>query len=175
MMPSNSYLPTTWYDPRVKIHPSSIHGMGMVALQPIREGEIVVRIGGTVMTEEEFQTYILTVSRYNAVQIGETMHLVDVPTSLGGMNHSCDANLWMLDEATVVARRDIMAGEELTQDYALYTTSPTWTLKPCRCRTPVCRHVITGNDWQRPDVQARYRDHFSPFLNERIRRFYKDG
>ena len=29
------------------------------------------RIGGTAMTEEEFQTYISTVPRYNAVQIGE--------------------------------------------------------------------------------------------------------
>jgi hypothetical protein len=174
-MPSNRYLPTTWYDPRVEVRPSSIHGMGMVASQPVHEGEIVVRIGGTVMTEEEFQTYTSTVPRYNAVQIGEKIHLVDIPTALGGMNHSCDANLWMQDEVTLVARRDIVIGEELTQDYALYTTSPTWTIKPCRCGMPVCRQVITGNDWQRRDVQERYRGHFSPFLNERIRRFCEDG
>ncbi len=173
-MPSNTYLSTTWYDPRVEVRPSLIHGMGMFASQPIQEGEIVVRIGGTVMTEEEFRAYISTVSRYNAVQIGEETHLVDVPTALGGMNHSCDANVWMRDEVAVVARRNIAAGEELTQDYALYTTSPTWTIKPCRCGTPVCRQVITGNDWQRPDVQERYRDHFSPFLNERIRRLRQD-
>jgi hypothetical protein len=169
-MPSNTYLPTTCYDPRAEVRPSSIHGMGMFASQPIHEGEMVVRIGGTVMTEEEFRAYLSTVSCYNAVQIGEETHLVDVPTALGGMNHCCDANLWMRDEVTVVARRDIMAGEELTQDYALYTTSSTWTIKPCRCGAPVCRRVIIGNDWQRPDVQQRYRDHFSPFLNERIRR-----
>lgn len=142
----------------------------MFASQPINEGEVVVRIGGTVMTEEEFRAYIATASRYNAVQIGEGMHLIDIPTSPGGMNHSCDANLWMRDEVTVVARRDIAAGEELTQDYALYTTSPTWSMKPCLCGTPVCRKEITGNDWHLPDVQERYRDHFSPFLNERIRR-----
>jgi uncharacterized protein len=71
------------------------------------------------------------------------------------MNHSCDANLWMGDEVTVVARRDIATGEELTQDYALYTTSPTWIMKPCRCGMFNCRQVITGNDWQRPDVQER--------------------
>ncbi|EFH82370.1 SET domain-containing protein [Ktedonobacter racemifer] len=173
-MPSNIYLSTTWYDPRAEVQASSIHGMGMVASQPIHAGEVVVRIGGTVMTEEEFQAYTATVARYNAIQIGEGLHLVDVPTALGGMNHSCDANLWMRDEATVVARRDIAAGEELTQDYALYTTSPSWTLKPCCCGTPVCRQVVTGNDWQRPEVQERYRDHFSPFLNERIRRLRGD-
>ena len=141
----------------------------MYASQPIDKGEVVVRIGGTVMTEEEFQAYCATVSRYNAVQIGEETHLVDVPASQGGMNHSCDANLWIGDEVTVVARRDITTGEELTQDYALYTSSPRWIMQPCRCGTPFCRQVITGNDWQRPDVQERYRDHFSPFLNERIR------
>ncbi len=168
-MPSNTYLPATWYDPRAEVRPSSIHGMGMFARQPIPEGEIVVRMGGTVMTEGEFRAYIATVSRYNAVQIGEETHLVEVPTAVGGMNHSCDANLWMSDEVTVVARRDIAAGEELTQDYALYTASPTWTLKPCRCGIPMCRHRITGNDWRRSDVQERYRDHFSTFLNERIR------
>jgi uncharacterized protein len=172
-MPSNTYLPATWYDPRAEVRPSSIHGMGMFARQPIPEGEIVVRIGGTVMTEGEFRAYIATVSRYNAVQIGEETHLLDVPTAVGGMNHSCDANLWMRDEVTVVARRNIAVGEELTQDYALYTASPTWTLKPCRCGTPVCRQVITGNDWQRSDVQERYRDHFSPFLNERIHHLHE--
>jgi len=173
-MPSNTYLSTTWYDPRVEVRPSSIHEMGMFASQSIPEGAIVVRIGGAVMTEEEFRAYTSTVSRYNAVQIGEETHLVDVPTASGGMNHSCDANLWMRDEAAVVARRDIASGEELTQEYALYTTSPTWTIKPCRCGAPVCRQVITGNDWQRSDVQERYRDHFSPFLNERIRRLRED-
>src|SRR5437660_1689084 len=169
-MPTNNYPPPTWYDPRVEVRPSAIQGMGMFASQPIHEGEIVVKIGGSIMTEEEFRAYISTVARYNAVQIGEGLHLVDVPTSLGGMNHCCDANLWMHDEVTVVARRAITAGEELTQDYALYTISPTWSMQPCRCGMPVCRQVITGNDWQRPDVQERYRDHFSPFLNERIRR-----
>lgn len=173
-MSSNTYLPTTWYDPRAEIRPSSIHGRGMFASQPIQEGEIVVRIGGTVLTEEEFRAYILTVARYNAVQIGEATHLVDVFSAVGGMNHCCDANLWMHDEVTVVARRDIAAGEELTQDYALYTASPTWILKPCRCGTPVCRHEITGNDWQRFDVQECYRDHFSPFLNVRIHHLYED-
>jgi hypothetical protein len=30
-MPSNTYLPTTCYDPRAEVRPSSIHGMGMFA------------------------------------------------------------------------------------------------------------------------------------------------
>lgn len=165
-----TYLPTTWYDPRVEIRSASVQGNGMFASRPIHAGEVVVKIGGRVMTEEALQAYIATVPRYNAVQISEGLHLVDLPTSPGGMNHSCDANLWMSDEVTVVVRRDIAVDEELTQDYALYTTASTWAIKPCRCGTPVCRQVVTGSDWQLPVVQARYRGHFSPFLNERIGR-----
>lgn len=172
-MQSNKYLPTTRYDPRAEIRPSPIHGNGMFASRPIHAGEIVVIIGGTVLTGEEFRVYIQAVSRYNAVQIGEDAHLVDIPTSPPGMNHSCDANLWMYDEVTVIARREIPAGEELTQDYALYTTSPTWTMQPCHCGSRVCRQVVTGADWRRADVQDRYRDHFSPFINERIRRLMR--
>lgn len=168
----NNYLSTTWYDPRIEIHPSPIQGNGMFATQPICEGEVVVVIGGTVMSDAEFRAFIKTVTRFNAIQIAEDVHLIDMPTSPGGMNHSCDANLWMHDEVTVVARRDIAAGEELTQDYALYTANPDWVLTPCQCDSPLCRHVVTGNDWKRPDVQERYRSHFSPFLNERIAHAY---
>ena len=162
------YLSTTWYAPCIEIRPSPIQGNGMFATRPMAENEVVVIIGGLVMSEAEFQAFTKTVTRFNAIQIAENTHLVDTPTSPGGMNHSCDANLWMHNEVTVVACRDIASGEELTQDYALYTTNPDWVLSPCNCGSPLCRHVVTGNDWQRSDVQERYRDHFSPFLNKRI-------
>ncbi len=146
----------------------------MFIAQPIYEGEIVVVIGGIVLTTAQFEEFIATVSRYNAVQIGEDAHLVDLPTAPGGMNHSCDSNLWMRDEVTVVARRTLAVGEELTIDYALQSGLPGDVLgELCHCGSPVCRGLITGNDWQRKDVQDRYAGHFSPFLNERIRLFNK--
>ncbi len=169
-MSSRNYLPTTWYDPRAEIRPSPTQGNGMFATQPIQQGETIVIIGGTTMTTAQFQEFTKTVTRYNAVQIGEETHLVDLHTSPGGMNHSCDSNLWMDDEVTVVARRPIATGEELTIDYALQSGLPVDLLgQPCHCGSPACRGVITGNDWQLKDVQERYQGHFSPFLNERIR------
>ena len=167
-MSQKNYLPTTWYASYIEICPSPIQGNGMFTNRQVAKGEVVVIIGGMVMSEAEFQAFIKTVTRFNAIQIAENMHLVDTPASPGGMNHSCDANLWMRDEVTVVARRDIAKGEELTQDYALYTANPDWILSPCNCGSPVCRQAITGNDWRRRDVQQRYRDHFSPFLQERL-------
>ena len=167
------YLPKTWTDARQEIRPSPIQGNGIFARAAIRQGEIVEIIGGQVMTEAEFETLQRNTPRYNAVQIGEGLHLVELPENTqqraGSLNHSCDSNLWMADEVKLVARWDIAAGQELTVDYALFTAQSQWVMdQPCRCGSPLCRTTITGNDWKLPDVQARYRNHFSPFLNERI-------
>jgi hypothetical protein len=35
------------------------------------------------------------------------------------LNHSCDPNVWMEDEVTLAARRDLGVGEELTAVCAL--------------------------------------------------------
>ena len=85
------------------------------------------------------------------------------------MNHSCDPNVWFDDEVTLVARQDIAVGEELTVDYAMFEGCEgmvsSWT---CCCGSELCRGGFTGKDWRQADLQARYRGHFSPFLNERI-------
>ena len=174
-MSQKSYRSTSWYDARVEIRSSLIQGGGMFAREPFSAGEIVAIVGGTVMIEDEFQAYILSVPRFNAIQIGERLHLVDLiqtPEAVAGsINHSCDSNLWLQDEVTIVARRAIAAGEELTLDYALTTVEPQWRLdQPCQCGTTACRHTVTGNDWQLPEVQQRYQGHFAPFINERIRK-----
>jgi hypothetical protein len=52
-------------------------------------------------------------------------------------------------------------------DYATHTADLAWSMT-CTCGSPHCRRVVTNEDWRRPDVQERYADHFSPFLNRRI-------
>ena len=174
-MSSKIYRTTSWYDARVEIRPSLIQGGGMFARKPIQAGEIVAIVGGTVMTEDEFHAYLATTSHFNATQIGEYLHLVDLiqaPETIdGSINHSCDSNLWLQDEVTIVARRAIVSGEELTLDYALTTVEPDWQLdQPCQCGTPACRHIIRGTDWQLLEVQQCYQGHFASFINERIRK-----
>lgn len=175
-MPITRYRSQTWIDPRQIFRASPTQGIGSFARKIIRQGEVVEIVGGTVMTDAEFRTFVQTTPRFNAIQIAEDRHLVEAPEITqqragGSINHSCDSNLWMADEVTFVARRAIAAGEEITVDYALFTVQPTWSMdQPCRCGTNVCRHTITGNDWQRLDVQQRYYLHFSPFINARIER-----
>lgn len=89
------------------------------------------------------------------------------------MNHSCDPNCWMQDEHTLAARRDIAAGEELTADYVFWKADDSDVARfACRCGSPLCRGRVTGRDWRLPDLQQRYAGHFSPFINERIRKLH---
>lgn len=169
----SAYRARSWTDPRAEARPSPIHGNGLFAREPIHEVEVLAVVGGDVMTDDEFRALARSQARYNAIQIGEDAHLVE-PAEVtvqeeGSLNHSCDANLWMADEVTLVARTDIAAGEELTVDYALFTTGPaSWIDGPCRCGSRRCRTVPRGDDWTLTEVQRRYRGHFSPFINERI-------
>lgn len=173
-MSIKQYRTHTWIDPRQDFRTSPTHGIGAFARSPIRRGEVVEIVGGVVMTDAEFQAFQQRTSHYNAIQIDENLHLVEQPEIVqqrtgGSLNHSCDPNLWMADEVTLVARRDIAADEELTVDYGLFTAQLGWRLEqPCHCGTSACRHTITGDDWQRPELQARYYPHFSPFINARI-------
>ena len=174
------YLPQTWIDPRIEFKKSPISGDGMFARESIKKGEVVCIVGGIVMTDSEFAAFQTTHSLYNSIQIDKNLHLVEDPQvtrySDGSMNHSCDSSAWMDDEVTLVARRDIESGEEVTVDYALFTTQSNWMLDTrCHCGSPYCRRIITGDDWRREDVQERYRNHFSPFINRRIEKLRKDS
>jgi SET domain-containing protein len=173
-----AYLAQTWRDPRIEIRESRIRGSGMIAREPIEKGEVVCIVGGVVMTDSEFAAFQATHSLYSFIQIDEHLHLVEdlegAKFVYASMNHSCDSSAWMQDEVTLKARRDIETGEEVTVDYALFTTQSTWMLdNRCRCGSPYCRRIVTGDDWRREDVQERYRGHFSPFINRRIERLRK--
>lgn len=174
-MSRRAYLPRTWTDPRQELRASPTAGIGAFASAPIGAGEPVEIVGGRLMDEEQFRAFQATAARFNAIQIDEDLHLVEEPEITaargGSLNHSCDANLWLADEVTIVARRPIAAGEELTVDYALFTTDPGWALeRPCACGAPDCRGRVTGEDWRLAAVRTRYAGHFSPFINRRIER-----
>jgi hypothetical protein len=162
---------------------SPIEGNGCFATVPIRAAEVVARWQGRLVPNAELERIVSAGLYHSSVAVGEDLNLlfgvfdphrasepVADGSGVGGFNHSCDPNLWMGDAVTVVGRRDIPAGEELTIDYALFTVAAGWRLSPCNCGSPSCRSVISGNDWQLPELQGSYEGHFSPFINERIQR-----
>jgi hypothetical protein len=164
-----AYLTTSWVDPRVTIARSVIEGTGLFATSSILEDERVVINGGRLVSDDELRVIIEgTTGTYSALAIADGSSLLQEDDDMGRYgNHSCDPNLWLADEVTLIARRDIAAGEELTTDYATMTAFEDWSMA-CHCGTEICRGVVTGADWRLPALRARYRGHFSPFLNERI-------
>jgi hypothetical protein len=123
----------------------------------------VLVLGGTVIDDAE----LARLPRHSSLAVAEGVNLLqadDDPARYG--NHSCDPNLWLADEVTLVTRRPVSEGEELTVDYATMTVAP-WRME-CRCGSPGCRGLVTGDDWRRPDLQERYAGRFSPFINARI-------
>ncbi|PYL32540.1 MAG: hypothetical protein DMF35_08075 [Verrucomicrobia bacterium] len=81
-------------------------------------------------------------------------------------NHSCDPNLGLRGEITFVAMCEIRAGEELTHDWAM-TDDDDYSVE-CNCGANSCRKVLTGKDWQKPELQRKYAGYFSAYLARKI-------
>lgn len=158
--------------PKLTTKQSPMHGGGVFAVEPIKKGEVIVRWGGEVYTTQQLLDG--ETNDQTACQIDDDLHIASpaaakelIDSDL--MNHSCDPNTWMDDEVTISARRDIIPGEEVTADYALWVAHPAYiTIEDCHCGSPLCRHRITGDDWQLREVQGRYKGHWPPYLERRI-------
>jgi hypothetical protein len=169
------YPTTSWFDPRLEKGTSPIHGAGIFTTAAIQAGERLLIPGGIVFTLEEWGAGSVPLDPakvYNESRIDEHYFLANPIDEdlLYFFNHSCDPNLW-----GDVARRDIVAGEELTTDYGLEMADENYLLEPCRCGTALCRGRVTGNDWNLPELQQRYRGHFPPFIERKIEQFLAEA
>ena len=127
--------------------------------------------GGNLYTQADLDAGKLPPGEWSFSMIDEGLFLFAPQADWSYfVNHSCDPNVWMVDEVTVVARHAINPEDEIRGDYAVWESSPTYIVDPCRCRSPLCRGRYTGDDWKLPELQARYQDHFLPYLNRRIAR-----
>jgi uncharacterized protein len=148
---------------------SSISGNGLFTTAPLESGQVVIRLGGRLVSTTRLEDMIRTSSEYvDTVAVSEDVHLV-LPsgTDVHYGNHSCDPNLWHVGPYEIAARRCIEAGQEVTIDYGTQSGAPGFSMK-CSCGTEACRGVITSEDWRVPDLRATYAGHWVPVLEERI-------
>ncbi|SNS14323.1 SET domain-containing protein [Geodermatophilus saharensis] len=161
----------TWITPKaVKGAPSGIAGRGLVAVEPIGQGEVVAVKGGDVVTTAELRSLPERLQN-SAVQITDDLHLVALTDDqyeavMLFVNHSCEPNVGFAGNVVLVAMRDVDAGEELTTDYALFDDHE--DTMECTCGRAACRGRVDGRDWQRPELQERYRGWFSWYLQRRM-------
>lgn len=166
-MPNLSFI-----SPKAIVKKSLIHGKGLFAIEPISKGEIVCAKGGYIFDR---QTLGSMPDWYRAAEIQVADDLFIGPLNEdereGSMifsNHSCEPNIGVQGQIIFVAMRNIEAGEELTHDWA--TTDDDDYEIECHCGAASCRKVITGQDWQRIDLQEKYRGYISWYLAEKIKR-----
>lgn len=163
---------STWISPKaMKGMPSEIAGRGLNAVQAISKDEVVAVKGGHIVTTEQLRSVPERLQN-SEVQITDDLHLValadeEYEAVMLFINHSCEPNIGFAGNVVLVAMRDIEAGEELTTDYAMFDDYD--GSMSCHCGRPACRRHVDGRDWQRPDLQERYRGYFSWYLNQKMR------
>jgi uncharacterized protein len=155
----------------VETRTSPIEGLGLFATRPFSAGQRIRQIN--VVRE-------VTPTSPLRIELGERADHCDYPNGkvvlLGypdrHVNHSCDPSAYVLyegDRSSLMARRDIAAGEEITVDYNINITGGTaW---PCHCGAVRCRGTTTGDFFLLPvDIQREYR----PLLAEWFVQAHRD-
>jgi SET domain-containing protein len=160
-------LPLSYRSRKTEVRESKIHGHGLFATADIAKDEIVAVKGGHIISREQLREKVTPRLGPVEIQIDDDLFIAPVTQgeregSMLYTNHSCDANLGMRGEITLVAMRDILGGEELTHDWAM-TDDDDYSVE-CQCGAPNCRKILTGKDWRRPELQVRYAGYFSAYL-----------
>ena len=164
-------LPLSYRSPKAEVRDSKIHGRGLFATANIAKNEIVAVKGGYIVDRQTLRREITPQLGPVEIQIDDDLFIVPVTSderelSMLYSNHSCEPNIGLRGEVTFVAMREIRAGEELTHDWAM-TDNDDYSVK-CNCRSANCRGTLTGKDWQRPELRARYAGYFSAYLATKI-------
>jgi len=119
------YREASWLDPRISLRPSPRGGKGAFAAAAFSAGEVVTIWGGALFTRAEVEAGQCEAGTIAAVDddlyLASPAGAPETPDRY--LNHSCDSNLWLRDEVTLVTRRVVAAGEELMLDYCLFEGS----------------------------------------------------
>ena len=157
-----------WLTPKAQMRVTPGKGSGSFAISKILKGEIVASFGGNAIDQSELAKYSTDrVSR--SLQLNSDTYLLsgNVPEPGDMINHSCEPNCGISGTSSVQAIRDIEIDEELTFDYAMSDSSH-YDEFNCACGKEKCRKKVTGLDWQNKDLQTKYRNNFSSYIEKLI-------
>ena len=156
----------SYISPAAEHRGSDIEGKGLFARKHIKQGSIVAVKGGHVFDNATLKELSKTLGPAE-IQIADDLFIGPVSQeerdgAMLYLNHSCNPNVGVDGQIIFVAIKDIAPEEELTFDYAM-TDDEEYQME-CNCNAPNCRKVITGRDWQKPELQSRYGKYFSSYL-----------
>ena len=138
---------TMWFDRRLVMRISPIHGIGTFATHDIDAGELLMMVtGGLIVRVDDKQpdSLQLAAEMYNQETLAENVFIVTPKLFHYYINHSCEPNAIDIsrraNSTQYVALRQIRANEEVTADYYDETT-----LEVCSCKSPRCRWSIVSH------------------------------
>jgi SET domain-containing protein len=145
----------SYLSPKTEVRESAIHGRGLFATADIAKDEIVAAKGGHIVDRKTLREKITPRLGPVEIQIDDDLFIAPVSDqerelSMLYSNHSCNANLGIRGEITLVAMRDIRAGEELTHDWAM-TDDDDYSME-CKCGAPNCRKILTRQGLATPGI-----------------------
>lgn len=155
-----------------KLQQSNISGQGLVCVEAVKKGEIIAIKGGHIIDIKIFEESYESVVGMTLLQIDDNfviapLEKTEIEDCTIYLNHSCNPNVGIRGEITIIAMRDIQAGEEVVIDYAFIQNNEDEPML-CNCGSETCRRTITGKDWQIKDLQNKYGRYFSAFLREKF-------
>jgi hypothetical protein len=169
-----------------ELKPISGKGLGAFSLRDIAQGERLFQVDlrlFTAYSPEELEIEVVKHPELNgdhANYLGHGKYVIE-ETPAAYMNHACDPNCYFKMHSIavydVIAFRDIAQGEELTHDYAAtsvdqFAGQGFWTLE-CRCGSPDCRGLVTGDFFQLPlELQKRHYPHLPPSTKRKYRKLF---
>lgn len=162
-----------WVSAKVAKRTSTVSGVGLFALEPIKKDEVIAVKGGYKLNGDQFAK-LSELCKSACLQVGDSDYIgpmfdEEAEQVMVGINHSCVPNVGLNTDYDTVAMRDIKAGEELTSDYCLAYSNDFFEFS-CTCKTKDCRKTITGRDWQQRDLIEKYLPYYAPYLRERVSR-----
>jgi len=154
-----------------KGQPSAIAGRGLFAVAPIGKDEIVAIKGGHIVDAHTLAQNVDTVGN-SEIQLADGLFIAALDAAeyedvMLFLNHSCEPNVGVGGNVIFVAMRDVAPGEELTIDYAMFDDYA--GQMQCHCGRASCRGIVDGQDWRRPELQAKYGEYFAWYLQRKMR------
>ena len=144
---------------------SRIHGRGVFIKGPVSKGAAISRIKGEICRKNN-QSPEDSLANPDWVGIGKHLWIDPVPP-YKFINHSCDPSAGIKGKVTLIALRDLAAGEEVTLDYSTIEGDPNWMMS-CACGSGRCRKIIRSIGFLPPERFEAY----TPFIPSYFKKLY---
>lgn len=165
-------IPKSYRNPKIFFDKSKLNGKGMFTNEVIKKGEIILIWGGEWNTDytDEIGLPKAIIDKKHYIKWDDNLYSIEYDGEDPNyfINHSCNPNSWLIDNFTLVARRNIKRGEEITADYSTWETGEYKSKWLCKCGSKNCRKIITGNDWKHKYFQSTYTNHTTGLVKKLI-------